>query len=71
MKKIDKKIIILSSLILTLLLVISIIYNAKDKTLKTNESSLNKNLAIYVKGNGQSTYTAQNSIPTGYYILNT
>ena len=71
MKKIDKKIIILSSLILTLLLVISIIYNAKDKTLKTNESSLNKNLAIYVKGDGESTYTAQSSIPTGYYILNT
>ena len=71
MKKIDKKIIILSSLILTLLLVISILYNAKDKTLKTNESSLNKNLAIYVKGDGESTYTAQSSIPTGYYILNT
>ena len=71
MKKIDKKIIILSSLILSLLLVISILYNAKDKTLKTNESNLNKNLAIYVKGDGATTYTVQNSIPTGDYTLNT
>ncbi|MGN1379733.1 MAG: hypothetical protein ACI4XR_05035 [Bacilli bacterium] len=71
MKKIDKKIIILSSLILVLLLVIRIIYSFKSNTLKTNKSNLNKHLAIYVKGDGQSTYTAQSSIPTGYYILNT
>ncbi|MDD5865624.1 MAG: hypothetical protein PUD07_03990 [bacterium] len=71
MKKIDKKIIILSSLILFLLVVISIIYSFKGNALKTNESSLNKKLAIYVKGDGATKYTAQSSIPTGYYILNT
>ena len=47
----------------------------KKSHVRTIESiSIQENnglIEIYVKGNGQSTYTAQSSIPTGQYILNT